>query len=289
MIKHTLKKLPKNTVEIMVEIPWERISDEYKKSFAILHADFAFEGFRKGKVPREIAEKHIKKDYVYSHLIHALVPQVYEDIIKKEGLQPLINPKIDLAHAKENEAWKLKIEVAEKPAVDLKNWKKAVQEAKKAAKTAEIWVPGKDKAPEETDKQKQQDKELNAALSALLKEAACDISPLIIENELTRRLTQLADDIQKLGLTVDSYLTSKGLTMDKLRQQLSDEITQTYKIEFVLMAVADAEKITVEQTELDKLFTNIKTDKEREAAQANAYFYASVLRKQKVLDFLISL
>ena len=77
--------------------------------------------------------------------------------------------------------------------------------------------------------------------------------------------------------------------MERLKEQYTREITDMYKLEFILLDIADKEKIEVSDTDMNKLFTNLKDDKERESAKANAYFYASVLRKQKTLDFLISL
>jgi FKBP-type peptidyl-prolyl cis-trans isomerase (trigger factor) len=191
-------------------------------------------------------------------------------------------------NAKEKETWQMKATIAEKPAVDLKDYKKKIQEAKTDLKKADIWVPGKDPQKPE-DKNALNDKLLNTALSTLLKEAVCEISPLLIESELNRKLTQLVDDVQKIGLTVDSYLQSKNLTMDKLKEQYTREITDMYKLEFILLQIADKENIQVEQADLEKLFGALKDEKDKATAKANSYFYASVLRKQKTLDFLISL
>jgi len=102
-------------------------------------------------------------------------------------------------------------------------------------------------------------------------------------------LTRLLDDIQKIGLTVDNYLKSKKLTMEQLKASYRKEIEDTYKLEFILSEIADRENISVEKEDLDKLFSNIKEEKERKAAEANSYFYASILRKQKTLDYLLSL
>lgn len=290
MIKHTAKKLPLQTYELSVLIPWEDIQAQYKKAFDIVLSQFEFEGFRKGKVPREIGEKHIKKDVVYQQLIHSFIPTVYEEVIKKENLKPIVNPKIDLVNAKEKETWELKITVAQKPDIQLKDYKKKVQAVKAAAKKDEIWVPGKDqKNPGAQDEKAKKDKLFNEALSAILKEVTCEVSPLIIEAELNKRLSQLVDDVQKLGLTVDAYLQSKGLKMEQLKKQYSEEITQMYKLEFILMEIADQENITVTQDEIQKIFATIKDEKERQSAQANSYFYASVLRKQKTLDYIIGL
>ena len=288
MIKHTLKKLPKNTHEILIDISWDEIEKEYKTAFDAILTEFSFEGFRKGKVPPSLAEKHIAKDQVYNQLIRTMLPRVYEEIIKKEGLRPIVSPKIDLVTAKEKETWQVKVTLAEKPEVNLGEYKNKLLETKANMKKDDIWVPGKDEAKKE-DPNAKKDKILNEALSLLLKEVSCEIPPLLVESELNRKLTQLLDDVQKIGLTVDSYLQSKSLTMERLKEQYTREITDMYKLEFILLDIADKEKIEVSDTDMNKLFTNLKDDKERESAKANAYFYASVLRKQKTLDFLISL
>lgn len=289
MATHSIKKQPKSTVEINVKVPWTEIQKAYTEAFDHLLTEFEFQGFRKGKVPRDIAEKNLPKDNVYGQLIRKLMPTLYEEIVKKEDLKPIMNPKLELVKAKENEEWEMKITLAEKPEVKLKDYKKKVQEAKKAAAEPEIWVPGKDeKKPEPTADQKKE-KTLNMSLEVVLKEVECEIPPLLIEEELERRLAQIVDDVQKIGLTVDKYLQSRNTTMDQLKERLTREITDTYRLEFILQAIADAEKLEVTEADLGMLFGNIKDEKAKKEAQANAYFYASVLRKQKALDFIIGL
>ncbi len=287
MITHKLNKLPKNTIQIDVTIPWIDIKEEYKTAFDLILAQFELKGYRKGKVPVDLAEKHIPRDSVYQQLIRSFMPRIYEDIVKKEDLKPVVSPRIELKTAKENEDWKIEFHLAERPLVDLKNYKEAVKKAKSEAKKDDIWVPGKDKA--EPDKKESDQKALNDVLNALLKEVECEISELILEEELNQRLTKLVDDIQKLGLTTETYLKSKNITMEDLKKQYAKELDEMYKMEFILMAVAEKEHITVDQTDLDKMFNAISNEKERASARQNAYFYASVLRKQKTLDYLVGL
>ncbi len=289
MATHTITKQPKSTVEILVKLPWADVQAAYKTSFATLHAQFEMVGFRKGKVPTELAEKNIDKDKVYSHLIREIMPKIYEEIIKKESLHPILSPKIDLVKAKENEDWELKIMVAEKPVVKLKDYKKKVQEAKKGLKADDIWVPGKDEKADPKANDKKKEKALNVSLEAVLAEAECELPPLLIEEELERRLGQMVDDVQKIGLTMEKYLQSRNLTIESVRERLTREITDMYKLEFILQSLADEEKLEVKPEELSALFSNIKEEKDRKAAEANAYFYASVLRKQKAIDFIIGL
>ncbi|MFZ2206886.1 MAG: trigger factor [Microgenomates group bacterium] len=289
MPTHTLKKQPKSTVEVFVKLTWNEIQLAYKTSFELLHAEFEMGGFRKGKVPRELAEKNITKDSVYSHLIRELMPKIYEDIVKKENLKPILSPKIELVKAKENEDWELKVTLAEKPVVKLKDYKKQVQEAKKTLKADDIWVPGKEQQTPDKSADQKKEKALNVSLEAVLKECECELPPLLIEEELDRRLSQMVDDVQKIGLTMDKYLQTRNLTMDTVKERLTREITDMYKLEFILQTIADEEKLEVKQEDLNALFSNIKEEKDRKAAEANAYFYASVLRKQKALDFIIGL
>jgi trigger factor len=287
MYSYKKNLLPKNTVELIIDIPKQEIKSAYQKAFLSLQKELTLPGFRKGSVPKELVEKNIKKEKVYEKLIADLIPRIYEEIIKKENLTPLSLPKIELLKAKEEEDWQIKIILAQKPTVNLKNLKQIVQKVKAEQKKEDIWVPGKTQKEKENQEVKNQ-KLLNLILNALLKEISCEISDLLIEEELNHRLASLLDDIKKIGLTVDAYLRSKNLTVEQLKEQYRKEIEETYKLEFILLAIADKENITVEKQDLEKIFVNLSPE-ERKKAEENSYFYASILRKQKTLDFLINL
>lgn len=289
MHSYNLSKKPKSTTEIIIDIPKEDVATAYKKSFAALLSDLTVEGFRKGKVPAEIGEKHLKKESIFSHLIQSLVPKIYEEIVKKESLKPIIQPKLELIKAKENEDWQIKATVAEKPIIDLSSYKKIVEKAKGTAKTSEIWTPGKEPTQTEESKEKQKHSVLNAVLDGLLKELVIEIPDMILEVERENRLTQLIDDVRKVGLSTEAYLKSKNITLDELKKRYTKEIEDTYKLEFLLGDIAEKEGIKVEKEDMEKLFASIRTDAERKQAEKNSYFYASIVRKQKVLDFITSL
>lgn len=288
---HKVEKLPKEAYAITVTIPWKSVQAAYDHAFEHISQDLEVEGFRRGKVPRAVAQKHISQERIYDRAIRDLLPGIYETIVKKEDFKPVVNPKIDLKHAKPNEDWIVVFTIAQRPTVKLADYKKVVQKAKKDSKTPEIWVPGKD-APKEPDEKEQASKQqemLNSVLTELLKQSEVEIADVIVEEELSQRLARLVDDVQKLGMTVDSYLKSKQTTMEELQAAYKREIEETHKIELILNEIAEAEKIEVEQAELEKLFAGVKDEKELKAVQQNAYYYAMILRKQKTLDFLLGL
>lgn len=290
MYTYKLKKLPKSTVEMMLSIPKQDIAKEKKEAFDRLQKELTVEGFRKGKVPVPIAQKHLSSEVVYQEMIKALLPRIYDEILKKDSLKPIMNPRIELVKAKEGEDWEIKISLAEKPVVELNDYKNKIKEVKDKNKKAEIWTPEKGPASAEATAGKQDNSKLmNFVLEAVLNEVKVEISDLIIDEELNHRLSRLVDDVEKIGLTTEAYLKSKNLTMDQLKASFKREIEDTYKLEFVLAEIADKENIKVEKSDLDKLLSNIKDVKERQMATANSYYYATVLRKQKTLDYLISL
>ena len=291
MYSYKKEKLPKNTTQLIIDVPQAEVKKEEEEAFLRLQQKLTVEGFRQGKVPKAIAEKHIHKDDLYQELAQKMISRIYQEILTKESLKPIISPKVDLVKAKEDEDWQIKMTVAEKPLVELGDYKKIIKEAKDKAKKANIWVPGKDKNQTEAGGKPEEDKNklLNDILTALLKETKLEISDLVIDEEINHRLTHLVDEIQKIGLTTENYLKSKNLTMETLKAQFKKETEDTYKLEFVLAEIADKENLKIEKADLDKLFLNIKDEKERKLAEQNSYYYATILRKQKTLDNLISL
>lgn len=289
MYTYKIEKKPNSQFDITIDIPKKTINEAYDKAFEDLRKELIVDGFRKGAVPRKIAEQKIEKEKIYNRLIQNLLSQIYQEIVSKENLKPIINPKIDLVKAKEGEDWQIKIQIVEKPSVKLGDYKKKVSELNKSQKKADIWVPGKNKDDENKNNETKKIEHLNQVLQLLMKEAECQLPDLLVNEELNQKLAQLVDELQKLGLTLDSYLKSKNITLEQLKENYKKEIDETYRLEFILNEIAEAEKIVVEPEEINQIFSKITDEKEKQIAQENIYYYAAILRKQKTLDFLLSL
>jgi trigger factor len=287
-----LKKndLGKNTFQFDITISKNQIEKNYQEIFNLFVKELEIPGFRKGKAPKDIAAKKIEKEKIYQEVAKKIIPEIYQELVKQENLKPLINPKIELLKTKEGEDWQIRISIAQKPKIILPNYKEMIKNIKSEGEKEDIWVPGKSKEKknyEKTDENKR--KLLNQILNMLAKNTKIEISDLIIEAELEKRLTQLLDDIRKIGLTVEAYLKSKNETIESIKNRFRKEIEEIYKLEIALEEIAEKENIVVNQSDIDVILANIKDEKEREEAKKNSYFYASILRRQKTLDFLLSL
>jgi trigger factor len=174
----------------------------------------------------------------------------------------------------------------EKPKLTLGDYKKAIRELK-AGKLKKIWVPGADQKPE--DKDKPQKPSLDELLKAAYETVTIELPALLIEHEVNRLLSDLIDQTKKLGMSVEQYLSSTGRTADTIRKEYEDQARRTLTLEFALEDIADKEGILISDDDIDAVLKTAKSDEEKKALQAQRYYVASVLRRQKTIDFLASL
>lgn len=272
------------TIEITITIPWKEVQTHYEKvvDHAVEHAEVS--GFRKGKAPRAVVEEKLDKTKVYEDVLKELIPEVYGKAVQEHKIKPIVTPKIELKEAVENKDWVIRALTCEKPDVTLGDYKKAITELK-AGKATKIWKPGDD--PQQKDKPTKPT--LDELLKTLFENVKTTIPSLLTEHEVNRLLSDLIDQTKKLGLSVEQYLSSTGRTSESVRHEYEDQAKRTLTLEFALEKVADAEGVLVSDDDIDTVIKTAKTDKEKETLTAQRYYIASVLRRQKTLDFLAGL
>lgn len=286
----TKKSQDKNTYLFNVHIPAQDVTKAYDESFTHMQKDLQVEGFRKGKVPKDIAKKHLKPDSVYEHAAQDIISEAYKQILAEYKIQPLASPRIELKSAQKDADWELELSVAVRPTVVLGDYKAVIAEVKKEAKAGAIWTPGKtEEKKDPQQEQREREQLLQAILQKLIAKIVIEISPILIESELNKRLTRLVDDVQKIGLSMDGYLASKSETMDSVKEKYTKEIEESLKLEFILDELADAEKVTLEKEEMDKFLASMKAEGNARDIETNAYLYAMLLRRQKLFDVILGM
>jgi FKBP-type peptidyl-prolyl cis-trans isomerase (trigger factor) len=291
-IKTNVEKLPKGTYKIVATIPWSEIEKAKEKALDELSKDTEVKGFRKGKAPLKVVREHLGEQKLLEHSTKFFLTDAYLQIIKENNIKPFIDPNVTLVKAPVGGDWEIRYELAEAPEIKkLADYNSISKSVAKDLKKDEIWVPGKDESKKtETEKEKTdlKNKKLQRIFDETISKTEIEISPLIIDLEVGRRLTTLYEEIKQLGLTVEQYLQSKKETKESLKAKIEKEIIDIYKSELILDKIADNEKIVVDKKELEKIFNTAKTDKEKEQFEKNSYFYSRLIRKQKTLDYLAS-
>lgn len=290
-----VKRESDGTIELTLTVPWSDVDKLYRETAEKTLAQIELPGFRKGKAPREMAEKHLDKTKVYEEVLQLLIPQVYNEAVTANKLHPIVTPKVELKEATEKKDWVIRALTCERPKVDLGDYKKAVSELNSSRKN-KIWLPGQGEATparpaSQADQgtQNAQKPTLDELLKTLFANVKVELPKLLVDHEVNRLLSELVDETKKLGLSVEQYLASTGRTSDSVRHEYGDQAKRTLTLEFALEDIADKEGILVSDDDIDAVVKSAKTDAEREALSHEKYYLASVLRRQKTLDFLTSL
>lgn len=276
-----LERLPDGTIKLTITISAEVVKKTWQEIVNEALKQVTIPGFRKGKAPKKIAEEKLDKEEVKEEVLKRLLPEAYLEAIKEHNLKPIINPRIHLEKIESpstgsGQGWQFTALTCEIPEVQLNNYK---QEIQKITAKAKIIVPGKE--PQKVN--------FEEVIAALLGNVSVKIPRILKDLEVDRLLAQTLDEIKKLGLTLDQYLTSTNRTADDLRREYEEKAERDLKLEFILQKIAEEEKITISDQEIEETIQKAKTPEEGKNLEANRYLLAGILRQQKTLDFLKNL
>ena len=269
---------PDGTLEITVIVPWNEAkkAQEEIENDLIKHVKIA--GFRPGAAPKNVAKAKLNPELVKEEVLKKVVGKAYNDALTKHDLKPLITPHVHIDVFTEGTDIVFTAETCEEPVIELGKYK---DEIKKVTAKNKIVVPGKE--------EKKPGDSIDEILDVALKTAKITIPHVLIENESGRLLTQLLEELKKLGLTLDQYLNSRNVTPEQLKEEYNAKAENDLKLEFFLRKVADEEKITVEKEDIERALATIENPKEREEIMKNPYLVASIIRQQKTVTFLSEL
>jgi FKBP-type peptidyl-prolyl cis-trans isomerase (trigger factor) len=279
-----LNRLADGTVKLTITIPKGRVTSVYQKTLQQLAAEVQLKGFRKGKASLPLVEKELGKSKIYEEVLKTLVPEVYLEAIKENQLKPIANPRVAVVSLEENKDWQIEATTCELPTVDLGNYREAV---KKALAAEKIWVPGKDK----TRPTKNENQSLEKIFQTLLSTSKLQIPEILTQEEVDRMLSRLIDQTNRLGITVEQYLTSSSKTKDQLRSEYRQEAEKSLKLEFILNAIAETEKTTVSEAEVERMIAAAPDEKSRQMLDnpLQRAHIQQLLRKRRVIDSLSQL
>ena len=129
-MKRVVNKLENSKVEVVCDIETKVWKEAQEKAFEKLAKNLELKGFRKGKVPAEMARKHIDQGSIFNEAINGLLQPSFEEVIREEKLVPFARPAVDVTKVSDTEL-QLKFVIILPPEVKLGAYKGL--EVKKAA------------------------------------------------------------------------------------------------------------------------------------------------------------
>ena len=98
-MKITKEKEENRQAYLTVELEPAEMEEAMEDSYKTLAQQAEIPGFRKGKAPRSVVERHVGHARLIEEAVNKLVPQAYEQAIKEQEIEPFAQPEIELTQA----------------------------------------------------------------------------------------------------------------------------------------------------------------------------------------------
>lgn len=138
----------------------------------------------------------------------------------------------------------------------------------------------------EEKKRAARDVRRNRIVEALLEKVTLAVPRLFVESELEKIMSQMREDIERMGLKFEDYLKHSNKTEEGVRNEFRDQATKRAKLQLTLNKIGEEEKIEAEKEAVDaemkhalEHFPDAKPDLLR-------IHIETVLRNEKILRLL---
>jgi FKBP-type peptidyl-prolyl cis-trans isomerase (trigger factor) len=277
-------------IQITFTIPFGVIKKAEEETIQEFAKDTEVAGFRKGKAPIDKVKEKVPQNTLIEHSLSHILPKALAEAVADNKLQIAIYPRFELISAKEGESWQIRGLTCELPKVELGDYKKIVAGE---LRSASIIVPGKDKGENPESTEASRDKKEQTVIKALLDGVKPSIPQILIEEEADSRLSSLLSRLEKLGLALESYLSSIGKKAEDMRADYAKQAKDAISIDLILTKIAEAENIKIDQKDIENALNMSQASKVKDESEADRdnrkRLIESILRRRAALDFLINL
>lgn len=113
----------KNEVKLSFTIEAAKFDEAMKKVYVKTAKYFTIPGFRKGKAPMQMVEKHYGSEIFYEDTFNELVPEIYDETIRENNIAAVSRPNIDITQIGKGQDLIFTAVVQTKPEVKLGKYK----------------------------------------------------------------------------------------------------------------------------------------------------------------------
>lgn len=122
-VKVTMENLENNKVKLEVHVDLETFDKGMDKSYLKNRKGISVPGFRKGRVPRKIIERHYGESIFYEDAINEVFPDAYDEAVREMSIEPVDKPVLDIIQVGNGQELIFTAEVIVKPEVELGQYK----------------------------------------------------------------------------------------------------------------------------------------------------------------------
>ena len=124
MVKVEIEKQKENEVKLKIETDKLEVNSGLDKVYNDVSYQIKIPGFRKGRIPKNILNLHLSKEYFYDKTAEELIPKSYLEAVKKIDIQPINQPEIKVIQIEEDKPLIFEATVQVRPEVKLGSFDK---------------------------------------------------------------------------------------------------------------------------------------------------------------------
>lgn len=308
-----------------VELPSEMVSEKFKEVYAELSKKASIPGFRTGKVPQDLLEKHYGKT-AKDEVTQRLILESCEKAVRESNLLPISSPRIKDVQLQGKNTFSFKAEIEIRPQVKLKTYKnlkikrkklevsdKDIEEAllrlqqMRAQSSAEKELPPlDDKFAQDVancknlaelkilirndivrHNQAEEKADMRSQLSEqLLKNNTFNCPPSLIEEELRHMVNQAKVRLIYQGVEKGKVVAEE----EKMKERLRPQAVNHVRLSFVLDEIARQEDISVSPKEVEGALKSIEGETGQKINSRKRGLIDNLrfqLREEKTINFLL--
>jgi len=124
MVKVEIMTQKENEVKLKIEMDKLKVNSSLDKIYNDTSYQIKIPGFRKGRIPKNILNLHLGKEYFYDKTAEKLIPECYLEAINKNNIHPINQPEIKVTQIEEDKPLIFEATVQVKPEVKLGSFDK---------------------------------------------------------------------------------------------------------------------------------------------------------------------
>jgi FKBP-type peptidyl-prolyl cis-trans isomerase (trigger factor) len=295
--------------QLEIKLTWKKMGPIYQQKLKQTAQNLKIKGFRKGMVPLHIAEKNIDQEKIINLVLKDVLPAAYDQAIAQGNYKPLTFPEFQAISLNKDNDWIIKAQFAQQPSIELKNYRRIAQKAKKEAiaQLKQIKTTAKQKkvksahnnkkseanqSVKELTGQQKDDAILQKIIATLIEKIKPTIPELLVKQQVQQEMENLTQQLKKLNITLETFLEARKMTQDQLGYQLTSSALSQLQVEFLIQTIARQEQLDITEQEIKDVIDKNEDQKIKEQMKKSKNYQQQLkqmLFKQKVIKFLLDL
>lgn len=121
-MKTDVEELSPTRVKLTVEVPFKELEHAFDVTYKSLAKQVRIKGFRPGKAPARLIDRHVGRGAVISEAVNHAVPELYNEAVQKEEIFALGQPEVEITKLEDNDELAFTAEVDVRPKFEVTDY-----------------------------------------------------------------------------------------------------------------------------------------------------------------------